>query len=173
MKNHRQPHNSHTQHQIVGMVGLASLRLLTFYWHVPRRLTQVAPSPVRRTNASARVRWKLSCSVRVARGCSGPRPPAAPAGLRQTHSSHAIAGGGGCEVHPPGATPGPWSSLKVTRPGDDGGGGGAPECQLCLPSDGMACSPVDLSRPVVRPDCSPMLLMSRTAQQGIFQSLFL
>ena len=26
---------------------------------------------------------------------------------RQTHSSHAIAGGGGGEVHPPAATPGP------------------------------------------------------------------
>ena len=36
-------------------------------------------------------------------------------------------------------------------------------CQLCRPSDGMACRPVDPSRPVVRPDCSPMLLMSRTA----------
>jgi hypothetical protein len=76
--------------------------------HVPRRLTQVvAPSPVRRTDASARSRWKRSRSVRVARGRSGPRPPAAPAGPRQTHSSHAVAGGGGGEVHPPAATPGP------------------------------------------------------------------
>ena len=75
---------------------------------VPRRLTHVvAPSPVRRTDASARSRWKRSRSVRVARGRSGPRPPAAPAGPRQTHSSHAVAGGGGGEVHPPAATPGP------------------------------------------------------------------
>ena len=74
---------------------------------VPRRLTHVvAPSPVRRTDASARSRWKRGSSVRVARGRSGPRPPAAPAGPRQTHASHAIAGGGG-EVHPPAATPGP------------------------------------------------------------------
>ena len=72
--------------------------------HAPRRLTQVDPSPVRRTDASARSRWKRGRSVRVARGRSGPRPPAAPAGPRQTHSSHAIAGGGGGEVHPPAAS---------------------------------------------------------------------
>ena len=71
---------------------------------MPRRLTHVvAPSPVRRTDASARSRWKRSRSVRVARGRSGQlaRPPAAPAGPRQTHPSHAVAGGGGGgEVHP-------------------------------------------------------------------------
>ena len=39
-----------------------------------------------------------------------------------------------------------------------------PECQLCRHSDGMACRPVDPSRPEVRPDFFlPMLLMSRTA----------
>ena len=76
--------------------------------HVPRRLTHVVPSPVRQTDASARSRWQRSSSVHVARGRAGPSLPAAPAGPRQTHSSHAIAGGGGGgEVHPPAATPGP------------------------------------------------------------------
>ena len=75
---------------------------------LPRRLTHaVAPSPVRWTDASARSRWKRSRSVRVARGLSGPRPPAAPAGPRQTHASHVIACGGGGEVHHPAATPDP------------------------------------------------------------------
>ena len=56
---------------------------------VPLRLTHVvAPSPVRRPDASARSRWKRGRSVSIARGRSGPRPPAAPAGPRQTHSSH-------------------------------------------------------------------------------------
>ncbi len=36
----------------------------------------------------------------------------------------------------------------------------APDCLLCRPSDGMASRPVDLSRPVVRPYCSPKLLCS-------------
>ena len=38
--------------------------------HVPRRLTQMAPSSVLRTDVSARSQWKRSRSVRVARGRS-------------------------------------------------------------------------------------------------------
>ena len=50
--------------------------------------------------------WKNYKHVRT-RFCQVGRIPDAPAGPRQTHSSHAIAGGGGGEVHPPAATPGP------------------------------------------------------------------
>jgi hypothetical protein len=46
-------------------------------------------------------------------------------------------------------------------------GPNTPECLLCRPSDGMARRPVDPSRPVVRPDCSPKLLMSHMSQHII------
>ena len=44
----------------------------------------------------------------------------------------------------------------------------APECLLCRPSDGMARRPIDPSRPVVRPDCSPKLLMQVARAPGYY-----
>ena len=42
-----------------------------------------------------------------------------------------------------------------------------PECQLCRPSDGMACRPVDPSRPVVRRTVSRLLANALDVTYGV------